>query len=150
MSSDGILNLSEDELALASAKKTKQNKLAFALFLKYFQLEGHYPKHLKYIDSRLLHCVANQLDVSASLVDNFDFEGRSTDRFRQEIRNLLGYREATLQDADQFKSWMIKNVFQNGVKKSQQIEYAYEYFREQRIEHFASRELERYMGVAMK
>ena len=150
MSSDGILNLSEDELALAKDKKTKQNKLVFALFLKYFQLEGHYPKHIKYIDSRLLHCIANQLNVSASLVDNFDFEGRSTDRFRQEIRNLLGYREASLQDVDKFKSWMIKNVFQNGVKKSQQIEHAYEYFRQERIEHFSSRELERYIGSAHK
>jgi hypothetical protein len=150
MSSDGILNLSEDELALARSKKTKQNKLAFAIFLKYFQLEGHYPKHLKYIDLRLLNCVANQLNVSVSLVDSFDFEGRSTDRFRQEIRNLLGYREATLQDADQFKSWMIKNVFQNGVKKSQQVEHAYEYFRQKRIEHFASRELERYISSAHK
>jgi TnpA family transposase len=150
MSSDGILNLSEDELALARSKKTKQNKLAFAIFLKYFQLEGHYPKHLKYIDLRLLNCVANQLNVSVSLVDSFDFEGRSTDRFRQEIRNLLGYREATLQDADQFKSWMIKNVFRNGVKKSQQVEHAYEYFRQKRIEHFASRELERYISSAHK
>jgi len=41
MSSDGILNLSEDELVLARAKKTRKNRLAFALFLKYFQLEGH-------------------------------------------------------------------------------------------------------------
>lgn len=150
MSSDGILNLNEDELVLARAKKTKQNKLAFALFLKYFQLEGHYPRHIKYIDSRLLNCIANQLNVSASLVDDFDFEGRSTDRFRQEIRNLLGYREATLQDVDKFKLWMIKNVFQNGVKKSQQIEHAYEYFRQERIEHFASRELERYISSAHK
>ena len=98
----------------------------------------------------MLNCIANQLNVSASLVDDFDFEGRSTDRFRQEIRYLLGYREATLQDVDKFKSWMIKNVFQNGVKKLQQVEHAYEYFRQERIEHFASRELERYISSAHK
>lgn len=57
---------------------------------------GHYPKHLKYIDTLMLNCVANQLNVPASCTDDFDWEGRSTKRFRTEIRNLFGYKKATL------------------------------------------------------
>lgn len=120
------------------------------MLLKYFQLEGHYPKHIKYVDLQMLNCIANQLYISPLLIKDFDFEGRTTERFRQEIRHLLGYRKATLKDIDQLKSWLIKNVFPKAAKKSQQIEFAYEYFRLNRIEPFTSKELERHINSAHK
>ena len=82
MSSDGIFNLCEDELVLAKTKNTDKNKLGFAVLLKYFQLESHYPQHIKYVDPLMLNCIANQLNVPPSCVDEFDWEGRSTKRFR--------------------------------------------------------------------
>ena len=148
MSSDGILNLSEDELALAKAKNTDRNKLGFAALLKYFQLEGHYPKHIKYIDSLMLNCIANQLNVPASCADDFDWEGRSTKRFRKEIRNLFGYKKSSVNDINKLKAWLIKEIFPNGVKKSQLMDYAYKYFRQERIEPFTSNELERHISSA--
>lgn len=148
MSSDGILNLSEDELVLAKEKNTDKNKLVYALLLKYFQLEGHYPKHIKYIDPLMLNCIANQLNVSVSCLDEFDWEGRSTKRFRKEIRNLLGYKKSSEKDIDKLKAWLIKEIFPNGVKKSQLIDHAYEYFRQERVEPFTSSELERHVSSA--
>lgn len=150
MSADDIFSLSDDELILARLKSTDKNKLIFGILLKYFQFEGHYPKHIKYVDPIMLNCIANQLNIPPSLIQNFDFEGRSTERFRQEIRNLLGYRKATLKDVDQLKFWLIENVFPNAVRKSQQIEYAYEYFRSKRIEPFTSKELDRHINSAYK
>lgn len=76
----------------------------------------------------MLNCIANQLNVPTSCIDDFDWEGRSTKRFRTEIRNLLGYKKATPDDVDKLKEWLIKNVFPNNVRKSQRIEHAYEYF----------------------
>ncbi|PIZ05248.1 MAG: Tn3 family transposase [Gammaproteobacteria bacterium CG_4_10_14_0_8_um_filter_38_16] len=148
MSHDNIFNLNDDELTLAQAKNSDKNRLGFAILLKYFQLESHYPKDLKYIDTLMLTCIANQLNVSTSCIDDFDWEGRSTKRFRTEIRNLLGYKKATLDDVDKLKEWLIKNVFPNNVRKSQRIEHAYEYFQAQRIEPFTSKELMKYIQSA--
>jgi TnpA family transposase len=148
MSQDGIFNLCEDELALAKTKNTDKNKLGFAVLLKYFQLESHYPKHIKYVDPSMLNCIANQLNILPSCADEFDWEGRSTKRFRKEIRNLLGYKKSSAKDINKLKLWLIKEIFPNGVKKSQLMEHAYEYFRQERVEPFTSNELERHISSA--
>lgn len=145
MSKESIYNLSNDELTLAKTKNSDKNRLGFALLLKYFQLENHYPKHIKFIDPLMLNTIANQLNIAPSIINNFDWEGRSTERFRKDIREFLGYREATLNDIYDLKSWLTKNVMPNVINKSQQIEYAYNYFRENRIEPFTSKELERHV-----
>ncbi len=148
MIADSLFNLSNDELALASSKNTHKNRLGFAILLKYFQLESRYPKHIKYVDPLMLHCLANQLDVSASCIENFDWEGRSTKRFRQEIRRFLGYKKVSLQGVGQFKTWLIDNVFPMGIKKTQQMEHAYHYFQQKQLEPFTSKELTRHLQSA--
>jgi hypothetical protein len=148
MSKDMIFNLSDDELTLAKTKKPDKTKLSFAVLLKYFQLENHYPKHIKFIDPLMLNTIANQLNISPSLINNFDWEGRSTERFRQEIRGILGYRAATQSDINNLKLWLFVNVLPNAVKRSQRIEYAYTYFRENKIEPFTLKELERHIRSA--
>lgn len=148
MSKDTLFNLSDDELTLAKTKNSDKNRLGFAVLLKYFQLESHYPKHIKFIDPLMLNTIANQLNITPSFINYFDWEGRSTERFRQEIRGFLGYREATQSDILDLKSWLAKNVLPNAVRRSQRIEYAYTYFRENRIEPFTSKELERHIRSA--
>lgn len=136
ISKDTIFNLSDDELILAKSKNSDKNRLGFAVLLKYFPLENHYPKHIKFIDPLMLNAIANQLNISTLTINQFDWEGRSTKRFRQEIRELLGYRKATLSDTSDLKIWLTKNVFHNAIKRSQRVEYAYTYFRENKIEPF--------------
>ena len=148
MKKDTIFNLTDDELALAKSKNSDINKLGFAILLKYFQLENHYPKHIKFIDPLMLNTIANQLNISALTINQFDWEGRSTKRFRQEIRELLGYRKATLSDISDLKIWLTKNVFNNAFKRSQRVEYAYTYFCENKIEPFTSKELEKHVNSA--
>jgi hypothetical protein len=133
MIQDTIYNLSDDELTLAKKKNSDKNRLDFAVLLKYFQLENHYPKHIKFIDPLMLNSIANQLNIFPSFINHFDWEGRSTERFRQEIRDFVGYRQASKKDVYNLKLWLFKNVFPNSVKKSQRIEHAYTYFRENRI-----------------
>jgi hypothetical protein len=148
MKKDTLFNLSDDELTLAKSKNSDMNKLGFAILLKYFQLENHYPKHIKYIDPLMFNTIANQLNISTLTINQFDWEGRSTKRFRQEIRELLQYRKATLSDISDLKIWLTKNVFHNAVKRSQRIEYAYIYFRENKLEPFTSKELEKHIHSA--
>ena len=125
MRKDTIYNLSDDEFTLAKTKNTDKNRLGFAVLLKYFQLESRYPKHIKFIDPLMVNTIANQLNISPSMISQFGWEGRSTERFRQEIREFLGCRQVTSNDIHDFKSWLFKNVFPNAIKKSQRIEHAY-------------------------
>lgn len=141
-----IYNLSDDELVLAKTKNTDKNRLGFAVLLKYFQLESRYPKHSKFIDPLMLNTISNQLNISPSVINQFDWEGRSTKRFRQEIRELLGYRKVTSNDTHDFGAWLFKNVFPHAIKRSQRIEHAYTYFRNKKIEPFTSKELERHIS----
>src|SRR3990167_8074348 len=146
MSKDAIYNLSDDEITLAKTKNTDKNRLGFAVLLKYFQLESRYPKHIKFIDQLMLNTISNQLNISPSMINQFDWEGRSTKRFRQEVRELLGYRKVTGNDIDNFKEWLFRNVFPNAIKRPQRIEHAYTYFRNNKIEPFTSRELDRHIS----
>lgn len=124
----------------------KKNKLGFALLLKYFQLEGRYPKHIKDIDPFMLICIANQLNITLSVSDDYDWEGRSTERYRQEVRELLGYRKAKASDVNRLKLWLKDEIFPRVTKPSEFIEYAYHYFREKHIEPFASSKIEEYIN----
>ena len=83
MSKDTIYNLSDDELTLAKQKTQIKIDLGFAILLKYFQLESRYPKDIKFIDPLMLNTIANQLNIPPSVINQFDWEGRSTERFRQ-------------------------------------------------------------------
>ena len=74
-----IFSLDNEELALIRQKNTNKNKLGFAVLLKYFQLEGHYPKNIKFIDPLLVKDLANQLNINSSSIKNFNWEGRSTE-----------------------------------------------------------------------
>lgn len=147
---DAIFQLNDDELSLVATKKGKKNKLGFAVLLKYFQLESHYPKDIKFVDPMMLSSLASQLSISASTLKHFNFEGRSTERFRQEIRNYTGHRLATLNDVAELQAWLTKEVFPYVVKGQEQVEYAYTYFSERKIEPFTSRELERYVRSAYR
>ena len=83
MNKGTIYNLSDDELVLARTKNTDKNRLGFAVLLKYFQLENRYPRHIKFIDPLMLNTIANQLNIPPSTINQFDWEGRSTKRFRR-------------------------------------------------------------------
>lgn len=150
MSPDEFYHLNDDELCLAKEKRSNKNKLGFAVQLKYFQLEGHHPKNIKVIDPYMLSCIANQLAINSSTIRNFDFEGRSTERFRQEIRDLAGYKKATLSDIDALTAWLHKEVFPLGVRRAEQTEHAYTFFSQKKIEPYTSKELSRHIGSAHK
>ena len=74
--------------------------------LKHFQLEGHHPRATKYIDPSLITCLAKQLRMKTYHFDCFDWEGRSTERYRDEIRHLCGYRLASQSDIANVKAWL--------------------------------------------
>jgi len=143
-----IFDLEDEELTLVKEKNTNKNKLGFAVLLKHFQLNGRYPKGIQFIDPLLIKSLANQLSISEAVVKDFDWEGRSTERFRKEIRDLTGFKQATIEDSKELIVWLIKDIFPKAPKPSACIEFAYEYLYSKKTEPFTSNELEKYVQSA--
>ena len=98
-----ILLLSPNDIELCKKKNDEQNQLAFAIMLGYFKTYVKFPAINKNeISQKLISQISFELNISIVEIAGFEWGERLTKRFRQQIRNYLGYREATNNDSNQF------------------------------------------------
>ena len=140
--------LQEDELALTQTKKPKKNQLCFAIMLKHFQVEGNHPRATKYINASLINCIAQQLKIKTNHLEYFNWEGKSTERYRVEIREFCGYRLCSQSNIINMKKWLVENVISQGLKQHTFLANAHKYFKEHRIEPPCTTELIRHIQSA--
>lgn len=145
---DDIYFLQKDELTLVHSKKSKKNQLCFAIMLKHYQLEGRHPRATKYIDPILISCIAKQLEVKNYNLAHFEWEGRSTRRYRDEVRHLYKYKLPRKSNIAQMQKWLESSIFTQGAKRQTHLSHAYKYFREQKIEPPETQELIRQVQSA--
>jgi TnpA family transposase len=98
--------LIEDDLEFL-ANKTGPPRLGCALLLKCFQHEGRFPAARHDIPKSVVDYVAHQLKADATLFAQYDWEGRTIKGHRTQIREHLEFREATVLDTEEMKSWLI-------------------------------------------
>ncbi|GFS57637.1 hypothetical protein NPIL_434121 [Nephila pilipes] len=89
LGSDIFFTLDSEEIILANSKNTKENRLVFAVMLKFFQVEGRYPTPSDVIQQTMINSLAMQLDCCDMNLDNYDWHNRSSKRFRQEINYFI-------------------------------------------------------------
>ncbi|HSH82141.1 MAG TPA: Tn3 family transposase, partial [Herpetosiphonaceae bacterium] len=140
--------LTPDELALLGTK-TGHNRLGCALLLKYIQLEGRFPQHKHDVPTTVVTYVATQLGVPPELYLQYDWRGRSIEYHRAEIRDYLGFRIATVQDAHDLVAWLLTQ----DVVYDRQIDHVtaalYARCRELRLEPPTSDRIDRLVRSAM-
>lgn len=141
-------SLDSEELLLVNAKRNKSNKLAFAILLKSFQRSGDFSNDLKIVSDSLGVTIASQLALNQDVLHDFDWNSRTVKRFRQEIRNFYGYTAATVKDSKAFVAWLISNVLPNAQTLPQCRERAKLFFKEQKLESFSEKEIDRYINSA--
>ncbi|MDQ5853669.1 MAG: DUF4158 domain-containing protein, partial [Chloroflexota bacterium] len=138
------------EVALVEASKTEHNHLGFAILLKYFQVEGKFPRHKHDVPYVVIAHLAKQLGVSPAAFLQYDWHGRTIKQHRAEIRAALGFREGTLQDAEHLTMWLEQEV----VPREQQLERikeaAYQWYRSHKIEPPTPDRLERLVRSALR
>ncbi len=127
-------SLDAEELKFAKNKHTARNQLAFAIMLKFFQAHGCYPTNTDVIPEALIITLAHQLSVADDCIDNFNWESRSIKRFKQGIRHLTGYKEASEADGELLITWLIENASPESPTHPNYREKAYQFFREQKLE----------------
>lgn len=65
------------------------------MLLKYFQHQGRFPKSAREVPKPVVDYLASQLGVAPAAWQGYDWQGRTIKYHRDEIRKLLGFREAT-------------------------------------------------------
>lgn len=86
------------------------NRLIFAVLLKSFQYTHKFPDSSKDIPFNVIEYLASQVNISTSEYQNYQWQKRSTMRFRGEIRDYLGIKKATAKELQEMVDWLRTEV----------------------------------------
>lgn len=131
-------------------QRTDSNRLGFALLLKFFQSTGRFPQQRQEIPTSVVRYVAKQLNLSPSSYANYDWQGRTIKLHRAQIREFLGFREATVADALELTRWLEKKALAYELKLESLKNAALEHLRQLSIEPPTSERLERIVRSAVR
>jgi len=76
------------------------------VLLKLFQTEGRFPNRPEDVSAAAVDASAGQVGVAAAAWQGYDWHGRTIEYHRAQIRAALGFREATLDDAEALGRWL--------------------------------------------
>lgn len=100
--------LDEDESALVG-NKTGATRLGFSLLLKFFEMEGRFPRR-EDVPRPAVEFMAGQVKVDPALYGGFDFTSRQVANHRRQIREFYGFRTITVGDEDKLIVWMADEI----------------------------------------
>ena len=122
------------EIDFVGRKQHDYNRLAQAVFLKYFQEHSRFPEHPNDLPPNAIGWVADQLQISPERLALFDWRGRIAKRYRNQIRTWLGFRANTLADQDRLHNWLLEEVLPDEFRVSHLEQIAYQRLKDDRIE----------------
>ena len=141
--------LNADELSMTRSPNTSSNQLGFALMLKWFQYEGQFPKRKQDIPPGVVDFLAQQLDIAPEEFKSYSLQGRTAERQRAQIRQYLGFREATVEDAEELTQWLLEFILPQERRETVLQEAIYTRCREQRLEPPSPLRIERILRSAL-
>lgn len=139
-----------DELELVSSSKADHNRLLFALLLKYFQIEGKFPRYRREIPQTATDYVARQLKVSPDVFQQYDWRGRTSVNQRRTIRSFLGFREGTTADVEVVLTWLQAHILPHTQRLDALTDAVYRRYRTLKIEPPTAGRVERLARSALR
>ncbi len=124
---------SEDEHTLL-ANKSGATRLSFALLLKLFQRDGHFPERREAIATNVIAHVAQQVNVAVDVYGEMDWSTRTQRQHRAQIRDFCGVRLFRTEDEPDFIVWLSHRVTTLNPEAEALKLVASEHLREQHIE----------------
>lgn len=131
------------------ANKSRTTHVGFSILLKYFQLKGRFPTSPKEIPPSVVQYVAYQLDATAEDWEVYPWNGATIKRHRPEIREWYGYREATINDKNAFRQWLISEAIPLEHREDRLREVLLKHCRALRIEPPAAEQIRRLIQSAL-
>ncbi|MFE1413422.1 DUF4158 domain-containing protein [Streptomyces sp. NPDC058746] len=99
----------DGELGLVAGKRGG-TRLGFALLLKYYTRHGRFPRGRAEFPDEVVEFVARQMKVPAAEFDSYQWTGSTIEYHRAQIREHLGFRVCSVQDAEKLTAWLAANV----------------------------------------
>jgi len=92
------------------ANRTDRCRIGVAVLLKYFQLNGRFPRQHRDLPGAVLAFLGEQLSVPPESWFDYDLWGRSGQRDRERIRGYLGFRPIEVADERRLRRWLETEV----------------------------------------
>jgi len=137
-----------DELALVP-HGSDANRLGFAVQLKFFDLEGRFPRTPREIPLAALGFVAEQLGLSPVVLQQYAWRGRTRKQHRAAIRTFVGFRTFTAADVSTLDTWLRQAILPSEQNPHHLLELALDWCREHRLEPPTPQRLERLIRSAL-
>jgi len=99
--------------------KHHANRLSFAVLLAFFRERGRFPRRPAEIERALVNEIIADLRLASPADLRSTLSGRSIERHRAEIRELLGFREATVADSEALTEWVQHQTAATGANAEQ-------------------------------
>jgi TnpA family transposase len=131
------------------ANKTGTTRLGFALLLKCFQYEGRFLAGKHEAPKAVVDYVAHQLKLEPTLWGQYDWEGRTSREHRTQIRDILGFREATATDSEEIAAWLVQEVLASDQHPDHLKEQVVARFKARKIEPPTPDRVERLLRSAL-
>ena len=129
------------ELDWLDSDAKPHNRLGQAVLLKYAQYQGRFPESRRDVPLAVVEFIAQQIDVEATVVDLYQWNGRTARRHRRAVREEIGLTSTTLENQAQLKSWLLSKVIPEEHRPVHLTRLAYQHLYEQRIEPPAKAQL---------
>lgn len=130
------------------ANKYGPTKLGFAVILKYFEIEGRFPRHAGEVPPAAVEFVARQVKVDPAAFGTYLFTGSTIEYHRAQIRKALRFRECTVADAEALTAWLAEQVCPSELSADRQRQALLLRCRSQRIEPPAAARIDRIIASA--
>ncbi|MDQ3396758.1 MAG: Tn3 family transposase [Deinococcota bacterium] len=131
-------------------KKVGATKLLFAVLLKSFQRDGRFPRHAEDVPDSCISHLAHQLDMPPNAFLKVDWQGRTIKAQRAQIREHLGFRQATVQDAEVLAEWLSERLASHDPDAEALRSAAYARLRESHLEPPTEDRLRRLLSSAVR
>jgi len=140
--------LSPADVAFLSSNDP-HNQLGKALLLKFFQQEYRFPEDISEIPQAIIEYTAQQLDLPYQVIERYEWGGTRMCEHQAEIRELMGFRPATLADQEAWRTWLITEVLPDEYRPSLLAQRLYQHLRREHIEPPTPKQVDRLIASAI-
>lgn len=138
-----------DELGQVAGKRGP-TRLGFALLLKFYTRHGRFPRGRGELPDAAVDYLARQVKVPAADLAFYDWDGRTVEYHRAQVRKFLGFRECSVADAEKLAVWLAEEVCQAERRVERVREELLTHCREEGIEQPAPGRIGRIIGSGLR
>jgi len=129
--------------------KQHATPLGFTVLLKFFQYAGSFPRAPQDVPLTVVDHLAQQVGVPTDTWAQYDWDSRTIERHRAQIRQHLGFREATVADGETLVTWLCAQILPTTRRPDHLKEAVMQRCRALRIEPPTSERLDRLIRSAV-